>query len=170
MKLRRPKPEYTISVGGDAFVVDFYVDDKRPGNRHNYLHIHTPNGVLDFKTAGFPFGYLYTAVSRGNCAEVDAFCTLLWRVTQEVYQDPGFANDILRAIAKRDRRLMKQAESDAAKVTEEREEEARVFMEDVAEYADAPTDKERKEIIRRWRIMDKEAIRETKDGHGQTGD
>lgn len=132
MNILKTKPRYSVNVGNGAFVADFYVDEKRADVEHNYLHIHTPNHVFDQKIVGYPYGYLLAAVSKGNEEEVHNYCILLWRITQEIYQDIGFANDIIKAINKRDKRLMKQAEKKAVAVTDSEEMAAQAFMEDIA--------------------------------------
>lgn len=131
MSILKNKPRYSVDVGNGAFIADFYVDEKRADVEHNYLHIHAPNHVFEQKIVGYPYGYLLAAVSQGNEEEVHNYCVVLWRVTQEIYQDAGLANDILRAFAKYDKRLMKQAEKEAAAVTPEAEQGAQAFMEDI---------------------------------------
>lgn len=150
MSILKNKPRYSVDVGNGAFIADFYVDEKRADVEHNYLHIHAPNHVFEQKIVGYPYGYLLAAVSQGNEEEVHNYCVVLWRVTQEIYQDAGLANDILRAFAKYDKRLMRQAEKNAAAVTPETEQGAQAFMEDVAAYADA-TPKERKKMREEWK-------------------
>ena len=130
MSIFKTKPRYSVNVGGGAFIADFYVDEKHPDVEHNYLHIHTPNNVFEQKIVGYPYGYLLTAVSQGNEEEIHSYCTVLWRVTQEIYQDAGLANDILRAFAKYDKRLMKQAEK-AKTITDAQEQASQAFMEDI---------------------------------------
>lgn len=132
MSILKNKPRYSVDVGNGAFIADFYVDEKRADVEHNYLHIHAPNHVFEQKIVGYPYGYLLAAVSQGNEEEVHNYCVVLWRVTQEIYQDAGLANDILRAFAKYDKRLMRQAEKNAAAVTPEAEQGAQAFMEDIS--------------------------------------
>lgn len=132
MSIFKTKPRYSVNVGNGAFIADFYVDEKHPDLEHNYLHIHTPNNVFEQKIVGYPYGYLLAAVSQGNEEEVHNYCVVLWRVTQEIYQDAGLANGILRAFAKYDKRLMKQAEQRAKAVTDTEEQASQAFMEDIA--------------------------------------
>ena len=162
MNILKTKPKYHIEIGGGAFIADFYVDEKHPGVEHNYLHIYAPNGVFEQRVVGYPYGYLLAAVSQGNEKEVDGYCMMLWRVTQEIYQDAGFANDIIRAINKRDKRLMKQAEKEAAKVSEAEEMASQAFMEDVVAYAEA-SPKERKRMSKESRKEMKQILNEDKD-------
>lgn len=131
MSIFKTKPRYSVNVGNGAFVADFFVDERHPDVEHNYLHIHMPNNVFEQKVVGYPYGYLLAAVSQGNEEEVHNYCVVLWRVTQEIYQDAGLANDILRAFAKYDKRLMKQAEKNAATVTDPEEMASAAFMDDI---------------------------------------
>lgn len=155
----KKKPKYSIKVCGDAMIADFYVNEKDA--KGCYLHIHTPNNVFEQRITGYPYGYLLTAASQGNESEVEAYCTMLWRITQEIYQDIGFANDIIKAINKRDKRLFRQAESKAKASTPEQEQVEMAFMSDVAQYADA-NKKERKQMREQWREYAREALREEK--------
>lgn len=163
MNILKPKPKYHIEIGGGAFIADFYVDEKHPDVEHNYLHIHTPNKVFEQRVVGYPYGYLLADVSQGNEEEVHGYCMMLWRVTQEIYQEAGFANDIIRAINKRDKRLMKQAEKEAAKVSEAEEMASQSFMEDVAAYAEA-SPKERKRMSKESRKEMKQILNEDSNG------
>lgn len=155
MNILKTKPKYHIEIGNGAFIADFYVDEKNPDVKHNYLHIYASNGVFEQKVVGYPFGYLLAAVSQGNEKEVNGYCMMLWRVTQEIYQDAGFANDIIRAINKRDKRLIKQAEKEAAKVSEAEEMASQAFMEDIASESGMS-----KKELKAKRKADKELMRE----------
>lgn len=156
-------PQYSVSVGNNTFVADFYVDEKNPDVKHNYLHIYAPNGVFEQKVVGYPFGYLLAAVSQGKEEEVHSYCVMLWRVTQEIYQDLGFCQDIIKAINKRDKRLMKEAERNAAKVSEAEEMASQAFMEDVVAYAEA-SPKERKRMSKESRKEMKQILNEDSNG------
>lgn len=162
MSILKNKPRYSVNVGNGAFVADFYVNEKHPDVEHNYLHIHTPNHVFEQKIVGYPYGYLLAAVSQGNEEEVHNYCVVLWRVTQEIYQDAVLANDILRAFAKYDKRTMKQAEKNAAAVTPEAEQGAQAFMEDIASESDM-SKKELKAKREADRQMMKEILNEDKE-------
>lgn len=163
MSILKNKPRYSVNVGNGVFIADFYVDEKRADVEHNYLHIHTPNHVFEQKIVDYPYGYLLAAVSQGNEEEVHNYCVVLWRVTQEIYQDAGLANDILRAFAKYDKRLMKQAEKEAAAVTPEAEQGAQAFMEDIASEQ-GMSKKELKAKREADRQMMKEVLNEKDNG------
>lgn len=141
----KKKPYKRIEVGGRAFIADFYVDEKKADVNHNYLHIHTPNNSFEQRVIGYPYGYLLAAVNQGKEEEVHNYCVLLWRVSQEIYQDAGLAADIIKAFGKYDKRLLKRAEKEAANISEAQNEADTAFMQSVVEYAEADP-KRRKEI------------------------
>lgn len=162
MSILKNKPRYSVNVGNGVFIADFYVDEKRADVEHNYLHIHTPNHVFEQKIVDYPYGYLLAAVSQGNEEEIHSYCTVLWRVTQEIYQDAGLANDILRAFAKYDKRLMKQAEK-AKTITDAQEQASQAFMEDIVSEQ-GMSKKELKAKREADREMMKETLTETENG------
>ena len=155
------KPAEHIEVCSGAMVADFYVDEGDA--RGCYLHIYAPNGVFEQRVVGYTYGYLLAAVRQGNVREVEAYCTMLWRITQEIYQDPGFANDVIKAINKRDKRLFKQAERNAKEVTPEQIEADAALMGEVAAFADA-TAKGRKKLRRQWKEECFKVVKGLNDG------
>lgn len=163
MNILKTKPKHHLEIGGGAFIADFYVDEKNPDVKHNYLHIYAPNGVFEQKVVGYPFGYLLAAVSQGNENEVHSYCIMLWRITQEIYQDLGFAQDIIKAINKRDKRLMKQAEKAAKSVSEHQELADTELMREVVAYAEA-SPKEHKKMSEESRKEMKQILNEDSDG------
>lgn len=163
MRIRKQRPHYRIKVSEDAFIADFYVDEERLDIDHNYLHIFTPNGIFDIKVVGHPFVYLLQAVKQGNNFEVDAYCKMLWRVTQNIYTDYGFASDIIHAINALDERIDAKAKEKAAAVTDQEETASQAIMEDVAAYADANSEDEREQILQEGR----EALREVLSEQGE---
>lgn len=167
MNILKTKPRYSVNVGNGAFIADFYVDEKHPDVEHNYLHIHTHNHVFEQKIVGYPYGYLLAAVSQGNEEEVHNYCVVLWRVTQEIYQDAGLANDILRAFAKYDKRLMKQAEKNAAAVTDSEEMASQAFMEDIASEQ-GMSGKELKAKREADKELMREVLNEKEDENGES--
>lgn len=155
MSIFKRKPKYHIEIGGGTFVADFYVSEKEPDVMHNYLHIYTPNGVFEIKIVGFPYGYLLTAVTQGNEEEVHNYCVLLWRISQEIYQEAGFANDIVKAITKRDKRLLKKAEIEAKKTSDAQIQADEALLNDVI----AEQSLSKKELKKK-RAEDKALLRE----------
>lgn len=127
----KKKPYKRIEVGGGVLLADFYVDERNADVEHNYLHIHTPNHVFEQRVVGYPYGYLLTAVNQGKEEEVHNYCVLLWRVSQEIYQDAGLAADIIKAFGKYDKRLMKRAERSAREVSEAQDDADAALMNDI---------------------------------------
>lgn len=166
MIIFKTKPRYSVNVGNGAFVVDFFVDERHPDVEHNYLHIHTPNNVFEQKVVGYPYGYLLAAVSQGNEEEVHNYCVVLWRVTQEIYQDAGLANDILRTFAKYDKRTMKRGAEKAKAVTDSEEMASQAFMESVVERSQM-SKKEAKAASEADRGLMREILNEKEGENGE---
>ena len=98
------------------------------------MRMYARNGAFDYKIgACHTYGYLMAAINQGNTRELEAFCILLWRMTQECYQDETLAKDLVTCFNARDERLMKQAEKNAAAVTDSEEIASQAFMESVVE-------------------------------------
>lgn len=128
------KVAHHVKIGGGALYADFYLNEKHPEDSH--LHIYAPNHIFEQKIQGFTLGYLLESVRQGKEEEVEAYCAMLWRVSNEVYEDIDFCNDIIKAITNRDNRLMNKGAENAAKVTEEQEMADQALMTDVAREAD----------------------------------
>lgn len=98
------------------------------------MRMYARNGAFDYKIgACHTYGYLMAAINQGNTRELEAFCILLWRMTQECYQDETLAKDLVTCFNARDERLMKPAEKNAAAVTDSEEMASQAFMESVVE-------------------------------------
>lgn len=164
MNILKTKPKHHLEIGNGAFIADFYVDEKNPDVKHNYLHIYAPNGVFEQKVVGYPYGYLLAAVSQGDENEIHSYCIMLWRITQEIYQDLGFAQDIIKAINKRDKRLMKQAEKEAAKVSEAEEMASDALMREAIERGKPMNRQQRRKMERESRKGMKQILNEDSNG------
>ncbi len=164
MNILKTKPKHHLEIGNGAFIADFYVDEKNPDVKHNYLHIYAPNGVFEQKVIGYPFGYLLAAVSQGKEEEVHSYCVMLWRVTQEIYQDLGFCQDIIKAINKRDKRLMKEAEQNAKNVTDWQEQADNALMREAIERGKPMSRQQRRKMERESRKEMREILNEDKNG------
>lgn len=125
-------PKHHIEIAKGAVIVDFYVNEK--DIKKCYMRMYARNGAFDYKIgACHTYGYLMAAVNQGNIRELEAFCILLWRMTQECYQDGTLAKDLVTCFNARDERLMKQAEKNASAVTDSEEMASAAFMESVIE-------------------------------------
>lgn len=155
-------PKHHIEIANGAVVVDFYVNEK--DIKKCYMRMYARNGAFDYKIgACHTYGYLMAAINQGNTRELEAFCILLWRMTQECYQDETLAKDLVTCFNARDERLMKQAEKNAAAVTDSEEMASQAFMEDVVERA-FMSKKEAKAASEADRQMMKEILAEKDDG------
>lgn len=160
----KKKPYKSIEIGGKAFIADFYVDEKNADVTHNYLHIHTPNNVFEQRVVGYPYAYLLVAVNQGKEEEVHNYCVLLWRVSQEIYQDAGLAADIIKAFGKYDKRLMKRAEKEAANISEAQNEADTALMNDIV-AEQSLSKKELAEKRKADRELLKDVLNEKEDGN-----
>lgn len=125
-------PKHHIEIANGAVIVDFYVNEK--DIKKCYMRMYARNGAFDYKIgACHTYGYLMAAINQGNTRELEAFCILLWRMTQECYQDETLAKDLVTCFNARDERLMKQAEKKAVAVTDSEEMASAAFMESVIE-------------------------------------
>lgn len=147
-------PKHHIEIANGAVIVDFYVNEK--DIKKCYMLMYARNGAFDYKIgACYTYGYLMEAINQGNTRELEAFCMLLWRMTQECYQDETLAKDLVRCFNARDERLMKQAEENAAAVTPEAEQGAQSFMEDIVSESGMS-----KKELKAKREADKELLKE----------
>ena len=160
MNILKTKPKHHLEIGNGAFIADFYVDEKNPDVKHNYLHIYASNGVFEQKVVGYPFGYLLAAVSQGKEEEVHSYCVMLWRVTQEIYQDLGFCQDIIKVINKRDKRLMKEAEQNAKNVTDADEMASDALLREAIERGKPMSRQQRRKMKRESREEMKQILNE----------
>lgn len=157
------KPKHKFNFGNGAVVVEIYKHESKHDVKHNYMRVYAPNGAFDLKVVGFTYAYLLTAAERGDENEIQAFVMLMWRCSQEVYQDAGLAQDLLKAFVKYDKRTAKKAAKKAASVSEEEEAANQALMTDAAEWADA-TPKERKKMRKENRKQLREALEAEDDG------
>lgn len=154
-------PKHHIEIANGAVIVDFYANEK--DIKKCYMRMYARNGAFDYKIgACHTYGYLMAAINQGNTRELEAFCILLWRMTQECYQDETLAKDLVTCFNARDERLMKQAEKNAASVTDAEESASQAFMEDVVAYAEA-SPKERKRMSEESREEMREILSEDAD-------
>lgn len=154
-------PKHHIEIANGAVIVDFYVNDK--DIKKCYMRMYARNGAFDYKIgACYTYGYLMEAINQGNTRELEAFCILLWRMTQECYQDETLAKDLVTCFNARDERLMKQAEKEAAAVTDSEEMASQAFMEDIASES-GMSKKELKAKREADRQMMKEILNEDKE-------
>lgn len=155
-------PKHHIEIANGAVIVDFYVNEK--DIKKCYMRMYARNGAFDYKIgACHAYSYLMAAINQGNTRELEAFCILLWRMTQECYQDETLAKDLVMCFNARDKRLMKKAETNAKAVSDAEETASQAFMEDVVAYAEA-SPKERKRMSEESRKEMKEILKEDSDG------
>lgn len=158
---KRPKYHFFFgneSVGG--FNVDFYMNENKVEDC--YVHIHGKSiakGIFDVKFNGYSYGYLMESARQGITGNIEGFCTMLYAIVNQVYADEGLCNDLIKAVQKYQKRLLKRAEKEAANVTEAQNEADTAFMQSVVEFAEADP-KRRKEIQAEDRAILKDVLSE----------
>ncbi len=147
------KPKFRIEVGG--FIASFFFKENDINN--TFLRIETVSGVWSMRLDGrtHPFGYLYTAVSQGDETQIHGYAALMYRTAMALTQSQGFVEGLNKEINKLDKRLMKRAESEAAKIDETTEQANQAFMEDIASEQGLS-----KKELKAKREADREAMRE----------
>lgn len=147
-------PKHHIEIANGAVIVDFYVNEK--DIKKCYMRMYARNGAFDYKIgACHTYGYLMAAIDQGNTRELEAFCILLWRMTQECYQDETLAKDLVTCFNARDERLMKHGAEKAKAVTDPEDMASQAFMEDIASESGMS-----KKELKAKREADKELMRE----------
>nr|DAN28981.1 MAG TPA: Protein of unknown function DUF2620 [Caudoviricetes sp.] len=155
-------PKHHIEIANGAVIVDFYVNEK--DIKKCYMRMYAHNGAFDYKIgACHTYGYLMAAINQGNTRELEAFCILLWRMTQECYQDETLAKDLVTCFNARDERLMKQGAEKAKAVTDSEEMASQAFMESVVERSQM-NKKEAKAALEADKQMMREILNEDKEG------
>lgn len=158
-------PKHHIEIANGAVIVDFYVNEK--DIKKCYMRMYARNGAFDYKIgACHTYGYLMAAINQGNTRELEAFCILLWRMTQECYQDETLAKDLVTCFNARDERLMKQGAEKAKVVTEHEELANQAFMEDIASESGMS-----KKELKAKREADKQMMKEVlNEKEGENGE
>lgn len=163
MKLTKTKkPKFHIDLGEGLMFADFYVNEKKLDNQHNYLRIYSPNGVFSLKVVGETFLILLGAAHRGEIKEIQSYAYIMWRLSTELYLDQSFGTDIIDAIVRRDKKIEELAKEKADEVTDTQEAIDDAFMRDVIDYANK-SDEEREEAKEEMRQVVKNIIKETKE-------
>lgn len=116
-----------FELGG--FIVNFYADERKVENC--YAMITTVSKNFSLRVTGYAFGYLMASVKDGNTDNLHGYCAMMYLISDGVYQDPAFAQDLMGAVMKYQDRLLKQAEKEAKAVTEAEEMVNQALMDDV---------------------------------------
>lgn len=129
MNVFKKRPYKKLDVCGGAFTAEFFYEKDNMSWNTCYLLIKAKNGVFEQKVTGFTFGYLLSSVLSGNEKELEAYCSMMWRITQEIYKYRSLCNGIIRAINRHDRNLIRKASVDAKNVSDIEESSAQSFFE-----------------------------------------
>lgn len=151
------KPIERVEVGG--FIFEWYF--KENNTKESYLEISTVSGVWSMRMDAhcYSYGYLLESSRQGNIENIHGYATLCYIISQELTQEQGFCDDIIKSVQKWQKRLEKRGERNAKDVPLEQEQADEALMFEVAAYADA-TPRERKNMRRQWEKDMKEEIKE----------
>lgn len=119
MSIFKQKPLKTVECGG--FIVNFYYKE---GNLNcTYMDISTISRVWSMRISGntYTYGYLLEASNQGLTEQIHGYAAMLYILSQQLTQDKGLVEDITRSINKWTRRMERNAESEAKKVTDTEE-------------------------------------------------
>lgn len=119
MSIFKQKPLKTVECGG--FIVNFYYKE---GNLNcTYMDISTISRVWSMRISGntYTYGYLLEASNQGLTEQIHGYAAMLYILSQQLTQDKGLVDDITRSINKWMRRMERNAESEAKKVTDTEE-------------------------------------------------
>lgn len=132
-----------------------------------FLSITSESGVFNMRIGGNTetYGYLLAAAIQNRTDQLDGFALSMFIPAMTITRDAELNEDIQMAIVRHMDREDKKAAESAAGVTAEQETANQAVMEDVAEFADAKTAKERETMREKW----KEEVKETLAGdEGET--
>lgn len=156
MKLRKP---YLVKEAGQWKFTFHY---KERSIKKSYLTITSESGIFNMRIGGNTdtYGYLLAAALQDRIDQLQGYAMTMFIPAMTITQDKELNDDIQKAIVLYFDRKNDEAAKEAAKVTEEQETANQTVMEDVAEYADAKTDKERKQIREQWKDEVKQVLTE----------
>lgn len=153
MSILKTKPKNVGHYEMGGFIVDFYTHDSDPAKC--FATINTVSKNFSLRITGYPYGYLMASVKDGDTENLHGFCVLMYLIADGVYQDSGLANDLMKVIGKYQKRLMKQAESNAAKITAEQDMADTELMRDIISEQGLS-----KRELKEKREADKQAMRD----------
>ena len=130
------EPMYHFEFGSGelkSFIVDFYFQEDEP--QKCYLEISTISGIFNLKLQGIAYGYLLESARQGKEENIHGFCAMMYLITDRVFSDEGFADDLIRACNKYQNRMFKKATELAKKATKKDEDASKIIMDSVIERA-----------------------------------
>jgi len=153
MSVFKTKPYLTKEVGQFRFEF-FYSEGNLEGT---YLQISTPSGIFAMRIGGntHAYGYLLAAAKQDRTDQLQGYAVTLFIPAMELTQDQGLCNDIQKAIVKWQKRQMKRAENEAAKIDDATEIASQSLMEDIASEQGMS-----KKELKAKREADRETMRE----------
>lgn len=165
IKIKQRKPYLVKEVGEWKFTFHY----KEGSIERTFLSITSTSNIFNCRIGGNTeaYGYLLAAARQNIDSQLQGYAAMLCIPAMTMTQDQKLCDDIRAAIDGWMERKKAEAEIAAGTVTDTDEQAAQVFMEDVAEYADAESDRRRKAVREEWKQELKEEIR---DSEGKADD
>lgn len=152
----------------ENWVFTFYYKDGSISG--TYLEITSKSGIFGCHIGGntHAYGYLFAAAEQGLDEQLLGYVTALYATAMVMTQDGGYTDRVWEAISRWFEKKDSEAGVAAGAVTEEADMADAAFMEGVAEYADAGSDKECEAVLAGWREDVREFVNEDSgdDGDG----
>ena len=157
IKIKQRKPYLVKEVGEWKFTFHY----KEGSIEKTFLSITSASNIFNCRIGGNTeaYGYLLAAARQNVDSQLQGYAAMLFIPAMTMTQDQKLCDDIRAAIDGWMERKKTEAEVAAGTVSDTDEQAAQAFMEGVAEYADAESDKERKAVCERWKHELKEEIR-----------
>lgn len=154
-KLKKEKPHYTARAY--PYVYKFYLNEsnlRKDRADGTFLRIVSENNEqfgLSLPGNSEAYGYLYAAAKVGDLEQLRTYASVVFGVAMLLINDQEFANDVCESLYSWNARKFSEAEIEAEKVDENTEMVAQTFMEDLAQFSDAPTDHDRDQLREMWK-------------------
>lgn len=114
-KRKKQTPLKHVEIGG--FVVNWYFKEGSIVESYMEIRTESDNWRMRLDARHAMYGYLFAAMEQGKEEQVHGYCATLYILATAL--DQGLINDVQKSISKYMKRMEKQAETEANKVTEE---------------------------------------------------
>ena len=156
IKIKQRKPYLVKEVGEWKFTFHY----KEGSIERTFLSITSTSGIFNCRIGGntHAYGYLLAAAKQERIDQLQGYIVSLFIPAMAMTQDQELTSGVQKAIVEWQKRKEAEGAEKAKAVTDVQEQADSAFMEDVAAYADAKTDKEREAIRETWREKMKNEI------------
>lgn len=156
------QPKLRITTPSGAFVVEFFY--RQLHDEECIVRLHSVDGSIDLimNIRNPAYAALLRLAENGGSGALENYCLLMWRLTQLTATDQGTADAVIEAVNAYDRRVLEEEAPRAnAAVSDEEENAAQIFMEDVGRYS---------ELDEKGRKEERARMRETLDEMRRSGE